>query len=185
MYIIFGLLILLGVLFVILIIFGFFLPTAWRVEKAVLVHAEADEIFPFINTLKNWQEWSVWNADNDMEISHEGPSSGQGAIQHWKSGQIKGKLSITKSENNRLLEYRLELENGRFVINGILVLETTMPNYTQVAWRSELNMPQNLNPINRYQAYFLRNYFDSSMQESLLGLQNFFGGIESENEEEA
>jgi hypothetical protein len=182
MSIIFILLTLLGLLFAIIIILGYFLPTAWQVEKAVLVQAEAEDIFPFINILKNWQDWSVWNSDNNMEFEFEGPASGNNAVQIWKGTQINGKLTITKSEPNHLLEFNLELEHGRFVVKGIIVLESTMPSYTQVAWRSALNMPQNFNPIYRYQAFFLRNYFESSMQESLLGLQSLFGSSEEETE---
>ncbi len=182
MSIIFGLLILLGVLFLIVVILGFFLPDSWRVDKAILVNAELEDIFPFINSLKSWQDWSVWNNDNGITLEYFGPLTGQGAVQNWKGNQINGKLIITKSEANHLLEYKLELEEGRFVVRGIIVLETTMPSYTQVAWRSELIMPKNFNPVSRYQAYFLKNYFDSSMNESLIGLQSIFGTPEEDSE---
>ncbi len=182
MSIIFGLLILLGLLFLVVVIFGYFLPDSWRVEEAVQIHAESEDIFPFINTLKSWQEWSVWNNENGMEFEYIGPLSGLGAAQIWKGSQINGKLTVTKSEPNHLFEYKLELEEGRFVVLGIIVLETTMPSYTQVAWRSELIMPKKFNPVSRYQAYFLKNYFDSSMNESLLGLQSIFGMTEDESE---
>lgn len=174
MTVIFGLLILFGVLGIILVVLGNFLPTAWTVEKAVLVQATSEEIFPFINTLENWQEWTIWNAENKIEFAHEGPPSGVGATQYW-SGQIKAELVITKSENPKILEYRLELEDAKFIVKGMIVLDATMPQHTQVAWRSTLSVDKRFNPIYRYQAYFLRNYFETAMAESLIGLQTMFG----------
>ena len=181
MTVIFGLLILLGVLGIILIIFGYFLPTAWTVEKAVLVQANSEEIFPFINTLDNWKEWSVWTEDNGIDFVNEGPLFGVGATQYWK-GQLRAKLVIVKSELPKLLECRLELEEGKFIVKGTIVLETSMPQHTQVAWRTTLSVDKNFNPIYRYQAYFLRNYFETTMNESLIGLQALFGQSEVEED---
>lgn len=184
MSIIFALLILLGVLFLIVVILGFLLPDSWQVEKAVLVHAEKEDIFPYLNSLKSWQEWSVWNSDNGMKFSYSGPESGAGAVQIWKGSQINGKLMITSTEDNHILNLKLVLEKGRFTLEGIIVLESTMPSYTQVAWRLGLSMPKNYNPVSRYQAYFLKNYFDTGINESLLGLQSLFSVEERQEEDD-
>jgi hypothetical protein len=174
MSVIFGLLILLGVFAIILIVLGYFLPTSWMVEKAVLVQANAEEIFPFIETLDNWQEWSVWTSENGINFSNEGETTGLGAVQHWK-GQLEAKLIVTKCEATHLLEYRLELEEGKFFVSGTIVLDTSTSEHTQVAWRTTLSVDKSFNPVYRYQSYFLRNYFETTMAESLIGLQALFG----------
>ena len=124
--------------------------------------------------LDNWQEWSVWTSENGIDFRKEGDATGLGAVQHWK-GQLQAKLTVTKSETPHLLEYRLELEDGKFLVSGTIVLDTSMPQHTQVAWRSTLSVDKSFNPIYRYQSYFLRNYFETTMAESLIGLQALFG----------
>ena len=174
MSIIFILLILLGVLFLVVLVMGFLLPNAWRVDREILLQGEAEDIFPFVNIPKNWQEWSVWNIENGMKFSLSGPTAGKDSAMSWKGNQINGKMTVTKSENNKTVELLIDLENGRFKVSSIIVIDGSVPNFSQVAWRSELNMSKNYNPVSRYQAYFLKNYFDTSMSESLNGLKALF-----------
>ena len=174
MSIIFILLILLGVLFLVVLVMGFLLPNAWRVDREIMIAGNAESIFPLINAPKNWQDWSVWNTENGMKFSLNGPTNGKDSSMSWKGNQINGRMTITKSENNKTIEFLMDLENGRFLVNCMLVIDGSVPNFSQVAWRSELNMSKNYNPVSRYQAYFLKNYFDTSMSESLNGLKSLF-----------
>jgi hypothetical protein len=174
MSIIFGLLILLGVLFIGITILGYYLPNHWQIEKAVIVNTDKEFIFPLINTIKNWQDWSVWNSDHKLDIEYSGPMTGVGASKKWDGNQIKGKITITKSVSSNTIEFDIKIENDKFNIKNLIVIEATMPAYSQVAWRAELNIPKNFNPIYRYQAYFLKSYMESSMAESLRGLQAIF-----------
>ncbi len=180
MSIIFTLLIILGAIFLIVMVLGYFLPDSWTVEKAILVHAETEIIFPYVNNIKSWQEWSVWNSENDLNIFYGSEESGKDSFFSWKGDQLNGKLLITDSQENNSINFIINLEQGNFKISGLIVLGTTMPDYTQVAWRSELKMSKSFNPVSKYQAYFLKNYFDSIMNESLKGLQSLFGAEESE-----
>lgn len=174
MSIVFGLLFLVGVLFIILVVLGYFLPTSFTIDEAVLVNGEADEIFPFINVLENWQEWTVWNEENGVDSDYEGPASGPGAIQSWQSSQIQGRLEVKQVQIPTIIEFLLSLEQSKFLVKGTLVLDATMPLVTQIAWRSELSVQKAFNPVHRYQAYFLRNYIESSMQISLKNLASLF-----------
>lgn len=181
MSIVFGLLFLVGVLFIILVVLGYFLPTSFTIDEAVLVNAEADEIFPSVNVLENWQEWTVWNEENGVESYYEGPASGPGAIQIWQSSQIQGKLEVEQIQIPTTIEFLLSLEQNKFLVKGIIVLDATMPLVTQIAWRSELSVQKAFNPVHRYQAYFLRNYIESSMQTSLKNLALLFEAEEENN----
>jgi hypothetical protein len=174
MSIVFGLLILIGVLFIILVVLGYFLPTNYTMDEAVLLNAEADEIFPLLNVLENWQDWTVWNEANGLELTYDGPVSGPGAILNWEGTQIQGKLQVERIQIPTSIEFLLSLDQAKFLVQGTIVLDATMPLVTQIAWRSELSVQQAINPVHRYQAYFLRNYIASSMQESLKNLSNLF-----------
>jgi len=164
----------LGVLFLVVLVMGFLLPKAWRVDREILIHREAESIFPLISNPKNWQEWSVWNTENGMKFSFSGAASGKDASMSWKGNQINGKMTILKTVNSNNIELLMDLENGRFLVKCTIVVDGSVPNFSQVAWRSELNMVKNYNPVYRYQAYFLKKYFDTSMSESLNGLKSIF-----------
>ena len=64
---------------------------------------------------------------------------------------------------------------GNFNLWGTIVLSETNPEYTQIAWRCELKKLNKLNPLKRLQAYFLKKYFESTIESSLIGLQKMFG----------
>lgn len=174
MDIVFILLTLLGFFFLAVIIGGLFLPTNWVIEKAILVHARPKPLFPLLNELERWKEWTVWSAEEDFALSYPTTTTGVGAVQVWQSSRINGQLTITKSIPDQTLEYKFEIDEGKLVVLGTLVLAAADPNYTQVAWRCRLEPLVNNNPIRRYQAYFLKNYFDTAIENSLATLPTLF-----------
>ncbi len=180
MDIVFILLILLGFFFFTIIAGGLFLPTSWVVEKAVLVQARPKQLFPLLHELHRWQEWTVWTPeDEDFNLTYPAATAGVGAVQIWESSRINGRLTVTKSEPNQTLEYRFEIDEGRLTVLGTLVLGAADLDYTQVAWRSQLEPLTDNNPIRRYQAYFLKNYFDTTMESSLAALPGLFPSKEA------
>lgn len=175
MNIVFILLTLLGFFFLTVILGGLFLPTTWVIEKAVLVHARPKALFPLLNELERWSEWTVWSPEEkDFSLTYPRSSIGEGAIQIWKSNRINGTLTITRSTVNQALDYRFEINEGQLTVLGTLVLDAADPDYTQVAWRCQLESLTDNNPIRRYQAYFLKNYFDTTMENSLAALPTLF-----------
>lgn len=175
MDIVFILLTLLGFFFLAVILGGLFLPTSWVIEKAVLVGARPKDLFPLLNELERWAEWSVWSPEEeDFSLIYPDKSTGVGAIQIWKSNRINGRLTVTKSVVDQALEYRFEIDEGSLTVLGTLVLAAADPDYTQVAWRCQLEPLMGSNPIRRYQAYFLKNYFDTAMENSLAALPALF-----------
>lgn len=173
----FTLFILLGIFCLTIVIAGLFLPTAWTIDKAELVPNTAAKLFPLLNTLKEWETWTVWSTDDkekSLTLSYEGPTAGVGALQHWDSQRLNGTLRITKSIPNEQVEYEFDIAEGALSIKGTLVLAAADTHYTQVAWRCELQTLTDQNPIRRYQALLLKNYFDSNMEASLSALAAMF-----------
>ncbi len=79
---------------------GAALPRTWRVERSVVIASTPERIFPYLNDLKRWQEWSVWTKAMDPLVRHmfEGPQDGVGARWSWlgpKMGQ--GKIEIVEA----------------------------------------------------------------------------------------
>jgi hypothetical protein len=60
---------------------GLWMPTEWHVERSVVVAAPASVVFPLINDLQRWPEWTSWNdaLDPSLQRSFEdGPTAGAG-----------------------------------------------------------------------------------------------------------
>ncbi len=176
MSIIFILLILIAALLFIIVLTGLFLPTDWVVEKAELINASANDIFPMINQLKSWEDWTVWYSKNggDFVFSYEGTTQGKNAVQNWKSKYMNTTLTILKSSTNQQIDYKMLIHEGNLSLRGTIVLASADANFTQVAWRCGLQPIKGSNPIRRFQAFFIKSYFEKAIEDSLLSLQSIF-----------
>lgn len=173
----FILFILLGLFFLTVVLAGLFLPNFWVIEKAELVNATPDELFPLINSLEEWPNWTVWSSDNEdsnLTFEYQEQTEGLGAIQIWKSNRINGKMMITSSASNKEIKYQFDIAEGKLTLLGTIVLDIADTNYTQIAWRCQLQELNDNNPIRRYQAYFLKNYFDTTIEGSLASIASMF-----------
>ena len=80
--ILFGLVALVAVLAIV----GMFLPRYVSVERDVIIEASAEEVFPHINSLQAFSEWSPWGGiDPDMVLEFSGPEEGVGNVMVWSS----------------------------------------------------------------------------------------------------
>lgn len=174
---------LLGFFFLTIVLAGLFLPSTWIIEKAELVHATPNDLFFLINSLEEWSSWTVWSPDNDeANLSFEYPNQkeGLGATQIWKSNRINGTLTITESKLNKEIQYQFNIKEGQLILLGTIVLAPADTNYTQIAWRCQLKELKDNNPIRRYQAYFLKNYFDTTIEGSLASISSMFNAESEE-----
>lgn len=81
------------------------LPAHVTVARSVVINAPESAIFPYLNDLHNFKDWSPWKArDPDLDIAHSGSEKGKGAAIAWtsdKRGVGTGSMEITESEPNR------------------------------------------------------------------------------------
>jgi hypothetical protein len=65
---------------------GMLLPRHVIVEREVLVEATPEAVFPHINSLQAFSEWSPWSGlDPDMQVAYSGPDTGVGNVMEWTS----------------------------------------------------------------------------------------------------
>lgn len=86
-------------------------PATFSISRSAVMAAPAAEIFPYLNDLHKWQEWSPWaRMDPDARETFEGPASGTGAGFSWdgnnKVGQ--GRMTVIESRIDELVRYSLE-----------------------------------------------------------------------------
>lgn len=75
-------------------------PDSFRVERSTAMNAPAEKIFPHIDGLKRWTEWSPYEGrDPAMKRAYSGAESGKGAVYEWDGNDNvgKGRMEIVDS----------------------------------------------------------------------------------------
>jgi hypothetical protein len=156
-------------LLVLLLVAGLLLPKDWQVERSVVVGAPASAVFPYLNSLKRWREWTVWYArEPDLQVEYEGPESGVGATSRWQGRDGRGAMKILNSDRDRRVEYLLLLDAGATEMNGLLQL-TPEAGGTRVTWRVGGSVGGS--PLQRYFALLISVWVGHDIDASLAQLK--------------
>src|SRR6266853_5639042 len=66
-------------------------PNTFSVQRATVVKAPPERIFPLINDFHQWGTWSPYeNKDPAMKRSYSGVASGKGAVYTWEGNKNVG-----------------------------------------------------------------------------------------------
>ena len=66
-------------------------PDTFTVQRAAVVKAPPEKIFPLINDFHQWGTWSPWEGkDPGMKRTHSGMASGRGAVYAWDGNKNVG-----------------------------------------------------------------------------------------------
>lgn len=149
---------------------GFLLPGSWQVERETTIQAPPAAIFPYLNSLRKWQEWAVWGERHPApQTEFSGPEAGPGATSRWLDRNGRGVMKIMQNRNDRTVDYELIYDGGEQQIDGKLVL-VPEANGTRVVWRAAGAVGPN--PLQRY-AGFLREYrLGRDLEQSLFRLRD-------------
>ncbi len=86
-------------------------PDEFTVCRSTKMAAPPEKIFPHVNELKRWDDWSPWaKLDPNCQITYVGPPAGVDASYSWLGNNKvgAGKLTITESVPSSLVRFRLE-----------------------------------------------------------------------------
>lgn len=101
----------LGILVIGLVVLVACQPATFRIERSILINADAATIFPCVNDLHRWDAWSPWaRRDPAMKKTFDGPAAGVGAIYAWSGNNEvgEGRMTITTSEPDAKILLKLE-----------------------------------------------------------------------------
>lgn len=101
------------------------LDPAWRIERRAEITAPPGPVFAYISILRNWPEWTAWNAREYPSLKYEyaGPDWGVGATQRWAGGPLEGELRVADFRPGEYLEYELKLDPSDAKLRGSLRIE--------------------------------------------------------------
>lgn len=84
------------------------LPAHVTVARSVVINAPEYAVYPYLNNLRRFQEWSPWVArDPEMKFTYSGPPEGKGAKVEWVSGKPSigtGSMQIVQTEPSRSVD---------------------------------------------------------------------------------
>ena len=145
---------------------GLLLPGTVEVVRSVRIEAPPEEIFPFLNDLDAWTEWTPWG---DVESRLEGPPAGTGARRVWDDPRLGGgSLTIAASHPPRSVDYVVEVEGGALRFEGSITVEPRAGG-SLVTWTERADL--GWNPLLAWTGLNMEESQGRQLRESLDRLQ--------------
>lgn len=104
----------LGIVILVFLLIGLFLPTDFGMQRKVVINAPVETVFEEVNEFRNWEKWSPFSAqDPTMQVSYGAVTNGIGANYSWIGEEAgKGKQFILESVPNKKIETKVEFIDG-------------------------------------------------------------------------
>lgn len=166
----FRLVLLVGAIIGFFAIVGSLLPRSYSFTSEIEIAEEPAKLFPMINSLQNWQQWSrQWNPNEieSLEIQYNGNPAGVGAAQTWTDIRGSGKLWITESTADQSIKYEMTFANFPKMTSQIELVPAG--SMTRVKWSSQGKLPGG--PFYGYFAAFFSAQMKSEYERSLKELK--------------
>jgi uncharacterized protein YndB with AHSA1/START domain len=112
-------------------------PAAFHIERSTAIDAPPEVVFPLVNDLRAWPQWSPYeHRDPSMRRHYEGPEAGEGAIYGWDGNDDvgAGRMTITESVPNQRLAIRLEFLRPIVATNAVEFVFEPSGGTTRVTW---------------------------------------------------
>ena len=102
----------LAVVVIVLVAVAYLLPREVAVSRSIQIAAGPDTVFPHVNSLHKFSEWSPWSSiDPEMRVTYSGPETGVGNKMDWTSEHPNvgnGSQIITASTQNESVKTALD-----------------------------------------------------------------------------
>lgn len=131
-----------------IIVLVFIVPTAFEHKAEIVINKPKVEVFEYLKSLKNQNNWSVWaKMDPDMKQVFTGTDSTVGFISSWegkKSG--KGSQEIKNISEGERIDLELCFRKPFKLTNKVYFETTTVEgNKTKIVWAMHGNSPRPFN----------------------------------------
>ena len=154
----------------VLLLFERMLPRSYDFEQTVEIDRSAEEIFPYLNSLKKWPQWSQqFNLEiEQLVIKYNGTEEGVGAAQTWSEIRGEGDLWITESQPNESLTYATKFQSFPEMTSTFTLVPDGEKN-TVLTWRSTGELPST--PLYGLMSSIFVTQMEYEYEKSLAGLK--------------
>ncbi len=132
-------------------IVSLFFPHVLYVDRSVVINKPAKVVYAFMNDLRNWEKWSMWNKSIDSSyIDYYGKRSDSTGGRYYFYGNLlgPGRLLIVECNPNTFIYYNLYMHGGVINARGLFRLKALDSNSTELHWIDSTDLGNN--PINRF-----------------------------------
>lgn len=150
------------------LIAGMLLPGTVEVTRTVDVETPLETIFPLLDDLRAWMEWTPWS---EVASRLEGAPSGPGASRVWDDPRLgAGSLTLVRTrppssgEGAVGVDYLVELEGGAITFSGTIALEDRGAA-ARVVWTERADL--GWNPLLGWTALGMEESQGRQLEESL------------------
>jgi uncharacterized membrane protein len=132
------------------LIVALFVSKDYKVEKSITINKPKTEIFNYIKSLKNQDNFSKWaSLDPSMKKSYTGTDSTVGFTSHWEGNDKvgKGEQEIKKITEGQRMDFELRFEKPmKDVAQAYMTTDSVAPNQTLVKWglTGHMTYPMNI-----------------------------------------
>jgi uncharacterized protein YndB with AHSA1/START domain len=115
-------------------------PNEYSIERSTVIAAPPDAIFPHVNDLEQWSDWSPWKElDPDAKMVISTPSAGTGANFAWSGNDKVGEGTLTILESQPPERIEVEQVFARPMVGSARMIFSFTPEAdgTQVTWRMQ------------------------------------------------
>ena len=149
---------------------GLMLPDTRHIERQINIEASAEDIFPYLNNLQQFNKWSPWaKIDPQTRYIFDGPEAGVGAKMSWTSPDKtvgKGSQEIVESEMNSSVKTLLKFGKNDLSMATFKLTESSAS--TTVVWSFDINLS---NTISRYFGLMMESWVGHSYEQGLTELK--------------
>ncbi|MGI9517214.1 MAG: SRPBCC family protein [Pirellulaceae bacterium] len=131
----------LAVFIAIVMLIGSLIPRSFETTSSVVIDSSPEKIFPYINRIRLWSEWTMWNPHDitELKVEYSGSEEGEGAVQSWTEPRGKGKLWITESVTNQSVNFTSSFANFPDMQSSLTLIP--QDEKTRVTWISTGSLP--------------------------------------------
>jgi uncharacterized protein YndB with AHSA1/START domain len=111
-------------------------PSAFHVERSIVINAPPERAFVHVNDFHAWAAWSPYEKlDPQMKKTFEGSALGTGAVYGWSGEKAgEGRMTIERSEQPSLISIRLEFSKPFAATNTATFTFVPTAGGTKVTW---------------------------------------------------
>ena len=165
-----------------LILAGFLMSPVQSIERSIEIEAYPEDVFPFINNLQSYSQWSPLYAQiADAQIVYGGADAGNGQTMAWQGsgGDYPfGSQEIIQSQPGEFVQLKINL-SGRAATATHAILPLDDGSGVTVLAKSEIELG-GFPYLDRVRTKLRQGWFDDQFDQSLIRLktisENYEGG---------
>lgn len=157
-------------LFIIVTLISLLIPSQVRVERGVMINANAEKVFAEIRNLRHWSHWQPFLKTEGIKMNFSADSTGLNSFCEWEANGKKNKFIITAMRQNEITAV-LVREGENDVVNTISVLPLSDSNTVQVGWKALTKLKWY--PWEKFYGIFIEKITGQGYQDALNSLKEY------------